>query len=52
MDTLRTLINRQVGPKERAQIVWATIALSVLCTLDQFTRGPSLTALILQTYFS
>ena len=52
MDTLRTLIDCQVGPKERAQIVWATIALSVLCTLDQFTRGPSLTALVIQTYFS
>jgi len=51
MDTLRTLINRQVGPKEWAQIVWATIALSVLCTLYQATRGPSLPALVIQNYF-
>ena len=50
MDTLRTLINRQVGPKEWAQIVWATVALSVLCALDQVTRGPSLTALLVQNY--
>ena len=32
-------------------IAWATIALSVLCTLDQATRGPSLTALVIQNYF-
>jgi len=52
MDTLRTLINRQADPREWAQIVWATIALAVLCTLDQATRGPSLTALLIQNFFS
>ena len=52
MDTLRTLINRQVGPKERAHIVWSSIALAVLCTLDQFTRGPSLTTMVIQNYFA
>ena len=50
MDTLRTLINRQVGAREWAQIVWPTIALAVLCTLDQATRGPSLTAMLIQNY--
>ena len=52
MDTLRTLINRQVGAREWADIVWSSIALGVLCTLDQFTRGPSLTALVIQNFLS
>ena len=52
MDTLRTLINRQVGARDWARIVWPSIALAVLCTLDQATRGPSLVALLVQNYFS
>ncbi|MCG2591641.1 hypothetical protein LZ009_02485 [Ramlibacter sp. XY19] len=52
MDTLRTLINRQLAPHEWVQVVWATVALAVLCAMDQATRGPSLTALIIQNYFN
>jgi hypothetical protein len=51
MDTLRSFITRHAGTREWAQVIWPSIALAVLVTLDQSTRGPSLVALLVQNYF-
>jgi len=52
MATLRSFINRHTGARAWALAVWPSLALAVLVTLDQSTRGPSLVALVVQNYFA
>jgi hypothetical protein len=52
MDTLRTFINRHTDAREWAQTVWPSLVLAILVTLDQSTRGPSLVAMLVQSYLA
>ncbi|MDB5753258.1 MAG: hypothetical protein JWP65_3679 [Ramlibacter sp.] len=46
METLR-LITRSPEPADWAKAFWPSVALAVVAMLDQSTRGPSVTTLVL-----
>lgn len=51
METLRTLtVNAARAAWTRA--MWPSIVLGVAVTLDQYTRGPSISAMLLTAYFN
>jgi len=51
METLRAL-TRQPEPAQWAKAIWPMVAVAVAAMLDQSTRGPSITTLLLTAAFS
>ena len=51
METLRAL-TRQPEPAQWAKAIWPMVAVAVASMLDQSTRGPSITTLLLTAAFS
>ena len=51
METVRTIADR-AWRESWNRAVWPSLVLTLAVTLDQCTRGPSLTAMILTQFFS
>lgn len=51
MQTLR-LITRDSSPRDWAQVVLPTLAVAIAAMMDQSTRGPSITQMVLMALFN